>query len=105
MPKVPLKTFIEFARTKPSDEDFDAGDINNCALAQFGRSYLEHDRVSAGSSYFRDKDGIDEYDQDGENPAVFRIDVSSVDHLWLAIDQTRNWGALTARLEALDVNN
>lgn len=97
MPKVPLKSFIEFARTKPSDEDFDPDDVTNCALAQFGMAYLKignRTLISAGSARFTDLTDF----------GVYTIDADH-DRLWDAIFNTRNWGALTARLEALDVNN
>lgn len=94
MPKVSLKSFIEFARTKPTDEDFDPASTEECAIAQFAKSYLGHDHVSAGTHYFHDFHDMAK--------GSFTIDVPNWEVLWSAVWDTSNWGALTARLEALE---
>lgn len=58
--EIDIDDFTAWLKTMPADEKYDFNDIDNCALAQYGKAMLGPAAdVYAGGSYFRVDDGLE----------------------------------------------
>lgn len=87
-----LDEFRAFVRSKPRNEAYDFYDINNCALAQFGRSRHPGEHITAGASYYR---------RHALAAAEQKVWIANYD-VCKALQSCQTFGELADKLETID---